>query len=305
MRIRAEKPADYAAVASVHAAAFGRSAEAAVLALRRCGREYDPQLSLLAEESGRILGHVLLAPCSIQLLGQRVRAVQLAPIGVHPGRQHEGIGSALIEAAHAAARAKGYAVSFLLGDPGFYARFGYRPGAFGAAYLETEYTHQPAARLHRRALAAQDLPALRAIWKCEEGAVDFAIDPGDDPLEWLSPHPAIEASVFTTAGEVVGYTRVHGGEPAAPRAFLAKDDRAAVAIAGVLAQAAGAARLTLPLHPRSRSAKAFPAAARCEAWESGMACALAPSPLDDYLAQVATGKRIPGRPIWPVAFDLA
>jgi hypothetical protein len=157
--------------------------------------------------------------------------------------------------------------------------------------------------IHRRAVESCDFHALRALWRTEEAAVDFAIDPGEDPLEWLSPHPAVRACVYTAAGEVVGYTRVHAGEPHSPRAFLARDDRAAVAIAGILAQDAGTGKLVLPIHPRSRSVHVFKA--HCEAWEAGMVCGLAPSPLEDYLAQVRSGRRVPGRPIWPVCFDLA
>jgi hypothetical protein len=109
--------------------------------------------------------------------------------------------------------------------------------------------------------------------------------------------------VYTSAGEVVGYTRVHTSEKHSPRAFLARDDRAAAAILHALAQDAGVGRLMLPLHPRSRSARLFPAA--CQPWEAGMACPLAPGPFEEYYAQVQSGARVPGRPVWPVCFDLA
>ncbi|HWR53721.1 MAG TPA: N-acetyltransferase [Bryobacteraceae bacterium] len=304
MLIRPEAPPDYPAIAALHAYAFGnRAAEAAVVALRRQSPAYDPELSLVAISDDRIAGHVLLAPCSIRLLDQDVRAVNLAPIAVDPERQRQGIGCALITEAHTVARAKGHAVSFLLGHAGYYSRLGYIPDAYGSSFAEVAAVPHAGYAIHRRALDSGDFPALRALWRSEEAAVDFAIDPGADPLEWLSPNPAVQACVYTAAGEVVGYTRVHTAEPHSPRAFLARDERAALAIARMLAQDAPGAKLILPLHPYSRSARAFKA--HCEPWEAGMAFGLAPSPLEDYLAQVQSGRRIPGRPVWPVCFDLA
>jgi hypothetical protein len=194
-------------------------------------------------------------------------------------------------------------VCFLLGDPAYYSRFGYRPGAFGSAFAEAAAIRPAASGVHRRSVEAHDVEALAALWRAEEAAVDFAIDPGSALLEWVSPHPAVQANVYTSAGEVVGYTRVHTSEKHSPRAFLARDDRAAAAIFHALAQDAGAGRLTLPLHPRSRSARMIPAT--CQAWEAGMACPLGASPFEEYYAQVQSGARVPGRPVWPVCFDLA
>ena len=85
--------------------------------------------------------------------------------------------------------------------------------------------------------------------------------------------------------------------------FLAADHTAARGIAARLAQAAGAAEITLPLHPASASAGAF-VRPRAEAWEPAMACVLAPSPFEEYRRQVLAGERAPGRPVWPVEFDL-
>ncbi|MGE5486330.1 MAG: GNAT family N-acetyltransferase [bacterium] len=304
MQVRPETPQDYAAIARLHARAFGnRAAEAAVVALRRQSAQYDPELSLVAEEGGVIVGHAFFLPCTIRLLGEDVRAVNLAPLAVAPERQRQRIGSALVSEGHATAARKNYAVSMVLGDPAYYSRLGYRPAAFGSAFAEVTGVPQPCCGLHRRAVDSADAAALNALWRIEDCNVDFSIEPGEDLVEWLSPNPAIQASVYTCAGEVVGYTRVHTAEKDSPRAFFARDARAAASIAHALAQNAGTAKLLLPLHPYSRSAQAFPAT--CTAWEAGMARSLAPSPFDEYYAKVKEGCRIPGRPIWPVCFDVA
>lgn len=300
MQIRPETPADYAAVAGVHARAFGRAVEPAVVALRRQSAGYDPELSLVAETAGHILGHVLLMPCAIRLLGGDVRAVNVAPIAVDPEHQRRGIGSALIGEAHATARVKGRQIAFLLGEPGYYSRFGYRPGAFGSSFVEVQPAARGGAGIHRRGVLPQDGEALLALWRAEEAAVDFAIDPGAELVEWISPRPGVQAWVYTSAGEICGYARIQDSDV---RAFLAREDRSAVSIARSLAQDAGAAKLQLPLHPYSRSAKVFGGAV-CQPWDAGMACSLAESPFDEYYARLQEGARAPGRPIWPVVFDL-
>ena len=57
--------------------------------------------------------------------GQPLRALGLAPVGVVPDRQNQGIGGALVEAAVAAARESGEQLLFLLGEPDYYGRFGF------------------------------------------------------------------------------------------------------------------------------------------------------------------------------------
>jgi hypothetical protein len=137
----------------------------------------------------------------------------------------------------------------------------------------------------------------------EEYRVDFAIVLSDSLLDWISPNPNITATVYLRDNAVVGYTRVHKDEPDKPRMFLAFDNKTAHAMAAMLM--GDLPSITLPLHPYSRSAEAFDVKPHVTPWNAAMACRLAPSPFDDYHAQLQEGKRLPGRVIWPVAFDLA
>ena len=59
MRTRPENPADHLAVRQLHQAAFGRDVEADLVETLR--REASAVLSLVAEEEGRILGHVMFS----------------------------------------------------------------------------------------------------------------------------------------------------------------------------------------------------------------------------------------------------
>jgi predicted N-acetyltransferase YhbS len=296
MIIRPETVQDYAGIARVTARAFnGQAIEPTIVALHRQRLEFDPDLSLVAEIDGQIIGHVLFSPRIIRLLGQDVRAVNLAPIGVDPSHQGQRIGAALIQEGHRVARDKGYAVSFLLGHVEYYPRFGYHPGVYGASSLDI--TPSPAPPLEARPLTESDLPALNDLWLREEGLIDFAIRSGYALLDWLSPNPAINATVYVRDNSVVGYSRIHTADPTKPRVFLARDADAAHAMAGQI----GAT--TLPLHPYSASVSAFGDPV-CTAWEAGMAAPLLASPFDDYHRLVQQGKRQPGRVIWPVEFDL-
>jgi predicted N-acetyltransferase YhbS len=304
MQIRSETVSDYAAIAALHLRAFGeRPTEPLIVTLQRHNPAFDPDLSLVAELDGRVIGHVLFMPHSVRLLGQDVRAVNLAPIAVDPAVQRQGIGGRMIAAGHALARDKGYAVSFLLGHTSYYPRHGYLVRAYGSSILALSVDGLPQPDLVARKPRETDLAALRALWQRAEADVDFALDPGGELLDWLSPNPAIAATVFLDGEELVGYARVHASEPARPRVFLARGAATARRMAAQLAATAAASELFLPLHPASAGAGEL-GSAECKAWDAAMACPLQPSPFDQYYAEVVAGVRAPGRLIWPVAFDL-
>jgi putative acetyltransferase len=304
--VRGERSTDTQAIAIVNQRAFGGMAEPLVVALARQHGSFDPALSLVAERGGEVIGHALFLRHTVRLLGQDVAAVGLGPIAVAPAAQRQGIGGALIKVGHALARENGAAFSFLLGHTDYYPRFGYRTHAHGAAALEVTITAGSApspADLQQRPPTEADLPALRTLWYSEESAVDFAVYPGDSLLDWISPNPNIDCTVWLRDGTVVGYTRVSTADRLKPRCFLATDAEAAHQIAQSLSAEGGT--LTLPLHPASTSAAAFGTRSEVTAWGAAMACPLAPSPLDDYLAQVGRGSRPVGRVVWPVMFDFA
>lgn len=307
--IRPERVTDYAEIASLHARAFdNRASEPLIVALHRQRRVFDPELSLVAEIDGHLVGHVLFSPHQIRLLDSTVPAVNLAPIAVEPAYQGQGIGGQLISEGHAIAATKGYRVSFLLGHPTYYPRFGYHTYAYGSSHLLLPVEGPTHGLLEVRSPTDEDVPALCELWLREEQAVDMALFPGRDLLDWLSPHPAIQANIYLHSGALVGYTRVHQNEPTQPRFFLARDAEMARAMVSTMARKLKTEEhetpFTLPLHPFSASAQAL-GNAKCRPWEAAMACELGPSPLPDYLALVRAGKRPAGRPLWLVLFDLA
>ena len=129
MLVRRERPDDLGAVRDVQVAAFRRGdaepPEAGLLdALRRCDG-WLPRFSLVVEIGGVVVGHNV---CTRGFVGS-VPALGLGPIGVLPGHQRDGAGSALMHAMIGAADAANEPLIALLGSPDYYGRYGFEPSA--------------------------------------------------------------------------------------------------------------------------------------------------------------------------------
>ena len=130
MQLRAERPGDASYITAIHFAAFRNHPMHApgseplepciVERLRATGAL---ALSLVAEVDGEPVGHLALSPTVVGKA--RSGWFLLGPIGVLPQRQGRGIGTALVRAACARMRDRGAAGIVLVGDPGFYGRFGF------------------------------------------------------------------------------------------------------------------------------------------------------------------------------------
>jgi putative acetyltransferase len=122
MLIRAEEPRDWAAVHAVNVSAFETSEEASLVdALREQAR---PLVSLIAEDDGAIVGHIMFSP--ISLAGHpTLKIMGLAPMAVAPKHQRNGIGSALVRAGLDQCAQLGFGAVVVLGHPAYYPRFGF------------------------------------------------------------------------------------------------------------------------------------------------------------------------------------
>lgn len=127
MQIRSERPGDAGAIHALTREAFAEAPHSShteqyiVDALRDAGAL---AVSLVAEDADGIVGHVAVSP--VQLSGGSQGWYGLGPFSVAPERQGQGVGSALMRAAIEALRARGAAGCVVLGDPGYYGRFGFR-----------------------------------------------------------------------------------------------------------------------------------------------------------------------------------
>jgi putative acetyltransferase len=133
--IRDERPGDEAAIGAVNRAAFGREAEATLVAALR--RDEALIASRVAVEDGRIVGHILFSKVWIESADETRTVASLAPMAVAPGWQRRGIGTALVRDGLEVCRARRYAAVIVVGHPAYYPRFGFSTAA--VARLSSPY----------------------------------------------------------------------------------------------------------------------------------------------------------------------
>lgn len=95
----------------------------------RSSGNYIPELALVAEENGTLIGHIMLTRTYIENNGDKFKALLLAPVSVALEYRSQGVGSSLIEEGFKLALERGFASVFLVGDPAYYHRFGFKAAA--------------------------------------------------------------------------------------------------------------------------------------------------------------------------------
>lgn len=133
MHIKIQKvtPSNYPAITNVIQAAFandphGDQTEHLLVKRLRDSKAYIPELSLVAEAEGKIVGHIILSKIKVKNENEVFDSLALAPVSVHPDFQGNGIGGKLILEAHKRAKELGYCSIILLGHENYYPRFGYK-----------------------------------------------------------------------------------------------------------------------------------------------------------------------------------
>ncbi|EON71817.1 GNAT family N-acetyltransferase [Lysinibacillus sphaericus] len=132
--IRQEKVSDYKETEDVVRAAFAHEemsdqTEHELVARLRNSAAFQPQLSLVAVENKRIVGHVLLTKITIVNDQQVIDSLALAPVSVLPEFQHNGIGKLLITQSLSKAKELAYDSVIVLGHPTYYPKFGFKPAS--------------------------------------------------------------------------------------------------------------------------------------------------------------------------------
>jgi putative acetyltransferase len=123
VRLRSAAAADAGGIAALLREAFRGDAEAELVAKLRA--DGDIAIELIAQEAGAIAGHVALSTMHVG----GARTLALAPLAVVPARRRRGIGAELVRRALALAGERNESWCLLLGDPAYYAQFGFRANA--------------------------------------------------------------------------------------------------------------------------------------------------------------------------------
>jgi putative acetyltransferase len=120
---------DHLAIAEVVGSAFGSASIVELVADIRRSEHFVPELSLVAEREGTVVGHVMISHAEVHDGGRRERIAMLSPLAVAPAEQRRGIGSLLVGAVTARAAELGARVVVLEGSPHYYGRLGFGPAA--------------------------------------------------------------------------------------------------------------------------------------------------------------------------------
>ena len=127
--IRQETPNDFNEVYEVIQIAFGQDNEAKLVdALRRDPTVFIPELSLVATDNNRIVGHILFTKIIIKDdKGNMNESLGLAPMAVTPEFQKRGIGGQLIKQGLEVAEGSDFKSVIVLGHEHYYPKFGFEP----------------------------------------------------------------------------------------------------------------------------------------------------------------------------------
>jgi predicted N-acetyltransferase YhbS len=123
-QITTERPEDEAAIEQLLDKSFGANRHSKMSYRYRDGIDPVSDLRLVARDADAVVGTLRFWPVEIGLA--RTPALLLGPLAVTPTRQGEGIGGALMRQGLDMALWARHRIIVLVGDYGYYARFGFR-----------------------------------------------------------------------------------------------------------------------------------------------------------------------------------
>lgn len=129
--IRIEQSQDYQVVENIVRLAFESEEmsdhrEHLLVQRLRQSKDFVPELSLVCEVEGEVVGHILFTKIKIVSSTTVFESLALAPVSVLPAYQNQGIGGALITEGHKQAKELGYTSVVVLGHGAYYPKFGYQ-----------------------------------------------------------------------------------------------------------------------------------------------------------------------------------
>ncbi|MGY6559796.1 MAG: GNAT family N-acetyltransferase [Nitritalea sp.] len=127
--LRQETEDDFKEVFELNYIAFGQENEAKLVdALRKNQTAFIPELSIVAIDNNKIVGHILFTKIGIKdEEGKLNESLGLAPMAVRPEFQKSGIGGQLVSKGLEVAKELGFNSVIVLGHEHYYPKFGFKP----------------------------------------------------------------------------------------------------------------------------------------------------------------------------------
>ncbi|SCA57101.1 Uncharacterized N-acetyltransferase YjhQ [Candidatus Terasakiella magnetica] len=147
--IRKAVEKDLKDILEIHRLAFNEEDEAELVDQLLIDPTAQPCLSLVGEQDGQIVAHILFTKASVD----STSAYLLAPLAVHPDVQYKGWGKRLINAGLKSLKKMGVDLVFVLGDPNYYPRSGFQCNAGALGFP----TPQPIPAQYNEAWMVQEL----------------------------------------------------------------------------------------------------------------------------------------------------
>lgn len=122
IHIRKSTPSDWEAIKTLYPTAFPE--EDLLPLVKDLLGEKDTVLSLIAVNDNGLLGHIIFTRCKIA--GSKEKLALLGPLAVSPNSQKQGVGSKLILEGNSILMDDQLSLILVLGDPGYYSRFGFQ-----------------------------------------------------------------------------------------------------------------------------------------------------------------------------------
>ena len=191
-----EGPSDGQAIESLLDRSFGVRRQHKLSYRYRIGREPETLLSLVARDAAELLGSIRYWRL---LLGDEP-ALLLGPLAVEPGLRGKGIGRTLVRQSLAQAETTPFRLVLLVGDPAYYAQFGFAVVPAGVVM-----PGEDPARLQWLGLGGAELPSGGGILRRWPGGSGGAVEPGQQRL-------AHRRDTF-----VDGHARLHLAQPCRQR----------------------------------------------------------------------------------------
>ena len=142
--IRPETPSDYRAAEELTREAFWNvyrpgCTEHYVLHCFRGQKDFVPELDLVMEKDGKLIGHIMYARAKIQADdGRKIPVLAFGPVSIAPEYQRKGYGKALRDASMEKAAELGAGAICIEGNPDFYGKSGFVAGSTKGIYYFAE-----------------------------------------------------------------------------------------------------------------------------------------------------------------------